>query len=463
METAKAGKHGKTGKITVTSFVMIWCSIIWIGFSAALVGIVYLVTDNVEQNLIREEMNEAVRSYARHLSLDSEENFHLDDFDELEKGYYCVILDAENQYVFGDCPREFLTYRFDSRGSRKVTLGGIRYLLEYHLHDLRRYAKINGKYKICGIARADASTPLLKGVRMGVCGFILVSLLLLLGLNLLLRRRIATPLREMGEKAKGMGSRMDFSENMNYESGFQEIDTLAAAYQDVFRKMEAVIDSQNQFNSDVSHELHTPLTVIQAKSQVAREYAERTQNEDYLETLEVIDRQTNKMNQMIDDLMSLSRLKRGEEVLARETFDLAQVVESVCEEEMYVPGWNRQLDCELSEAMITADVNLVVIAVGNLLSNAVKYSEEGSVIRIRCGMKDGKAFCSVSDEGIGISEEIQDRIFDSFYRAEESRTSEGFGLGLTLTKKIMELHGGQVTVESFSGKGSTFTLLFPGA
>ena len=101
-----------------------------------------------------------------------------------------------------------------------------------------------------------------------------------------------------------------------------------------------------------------------------------------------------------------------------------------------------------------------MIAVRNILSNAVKYSGDGSQIRIRCGTVDGRPYCSAADQGIGIRKENMDQIFNAFYRAEESRSSEGMGLGLSLAKRIMEIHGGEIRVESVPGEGSTFTLYF---
>ena len=450
----------KKGKLTFVTFLIIWCTIIWIGFSIVLAGTVFLLFQKVEGDLIREEMSEIMRAYARHLEMDAEGNFVLDDFDRIDAGYYCVILARDNTLVFGDCPEAFLSYSFNSKGEQEVVLDHVRYLLEYRVHFVKRYAGISGRYKLCGIARADAETAAMEKARITVTAFILVSLLLLICLLLVMRKRIALPLKKMDKEVRSMSSRMDFSTDMHYESGFQEIDTLAQAYRDVFRKMETVIESQNQFNADVSHELRTPLTVIQAKSQVARDYAEKQQDADYLETLDVIDRQTEKMRQTIDDLISLSRLETGDQPLNRETFDLQEIVKSVCEDAGLLPGEERTFSLDLAQAIVHADVHLIVIAVSNLVSNAIKYSKQGSEIRIRCGKNARGAFCSVSDDGIGISEEAKERVFEHFYRTEESLESEGYGLGLAITRKIMQLHGGDVAVDSKAGKGSTFTLQF---
>ena len=104
-----------------------------------------------------------------------------------------------------------------------------------------------------------------------------------------------------------------------------------------------------------------------------------------------------------------------------------------------------------------------MLVVRNLVSNAVKYSPEGSEIKVCCGIKDHQAFLSVQDHGIGIEKENLKKIFEHFYRTEEARNSEGFGLGLTLALKIVEYHGGTIHVESEYGQGSTFTMFLPRA
>ena len=102
-----------------------------------------------------------------------------------------------------------------------------------------------------------------------------------------------------------------------------------------------------------------------------------------------------------------------------------------------------------------------MVAVRNLIINAVKYSPEGSIIDLFSGTIDGMAFLKVSDKGEGIAEEDLDRIFEPYYQVKSERNSDGFGLGLALTMKIAEKHGGTVTVDSEQGKGSTFTLMLP--
>ena len=167
------------------------------------------------------------------------------------------------------------------------------------------------------------------------------------------------------------------------------------------------------------------------------------------------------MNRIINILLHMSKLGSGAAELNIEKFDLMTVAESVCDDEEFLSDRERVIVRDLKETIVEADLQLIMIAVRNLFSNAIKYSEEGSVITVQCGNRDGCPFFCIADQGVGISDKEMDKIYDNFYRSEESRTSEGAGLGLSLTKKIMEIHGGRIEGSSVPGQGSSFTLWFP--
>ena len=144
-----------------------------------------------------------------------------------------------------------------------------------------------------------------------------------------------------------------------------------------------------------------------------------------------------------------------------ETLDFVEIVQSVCEE------WQEKLQngirirLKLEEAYSMGDIGLIVIVIQNLLTNAVKFSRPYGVIDVKTGEASGESYVQVTDYGIGIAKEHQEQIFQRFYKCDKSRNAEGFGLGLALSKKIAEKHGGRITVISELGKGSTFTLYFP--
>ena len=450
-----SGKH--ENKKSVIRFIEIWFVVLWILFSLMLFSMYYLLSNQLENILMRNTNRENIQMVEKLIRKNGSDTISLDESYALRKGYYVVVLDMDHRQIGGTCPTAFDDYPFDRTDESVVELNSRKYVLSYEIIHRKDRTK---DLILCGIADTHAAFTVLDNIKLNIIGFIVIALTLLIIVCLLLRERIAGPLRKMNEDALRLGNEMNFNGEKITESGFMEIDMLEEAYMKLFEKMSSVIDSQNRFNADVSHELRTPITVIQTQCQLSRERALETGDRDKIELIDVIDRQTERMKKIINILIRLSKLEGGAAVLSPEQFDLAMLVESACEGEESAAFADRKVVFELEETIISADVNLIMIAFRNILSNAVKYSGSGSEIRISCGTAEGRPFCSVSDQGIGIRKETMDKIYDNYYRSEESRSSEGFGLGLSLTRKIMELHGGEVKGESVPGEGSTFTLYF---
>lgn len=446
-------------KLTVMRFIIMWFVFLWVTFSVTLLGVFGMLSQQLEIYLIRKTIRENMRYYERHLFVDGDGNVSMDEEDPLDAGYYVILQGSDGTHILGKEPEALRDYVFEDVAEEYIIEDGIRYIVSCRKYDTRKHVGEKKDYILCGIADPNSAPTMLDELKLAVIGFLIFSFLMLIAVYWILKRRVDLPLKRMSEDALEIGADRDFSSGNHYESGFYEIDTLEQAYLQLYEKMAEVIRNQETFNSNVSHELRTPLTVIGAQCEVSREAARKDGDDKLVEALSVIDEQAEKMREMINILLRLSRLKIGNAKLELEEFDLVSVVEAVCDEES-VTDSGRKIICDLEETMICADVNLIMIAVRNLLSNAIKYSFPNGEIRVRCAVKDGRAFCSVSDQGIGITEDSMGRIFDNFYRGEESRSSEGIGLGLSLAKQIMEIQGGEITVESCAGEGSTFTLWF---
>jgi two-component system phosphate regulon sensor histidine kinase PhoR len=223
---------------------------------------------------------------------------------------------------------------------------------------------------------------------------------------------------------------------------------------------------RRDFVANVSHELKTPVTSIQGFVEALREgdLGDPEQTQRYLG---IIAKHADRLNAIIDDLLSLSRLEEGAErrAILFETVALRPVLEAAIEL-VSVRAEQKQVKVELScpddvEARINAP--LLEQAVINLVDNAVKYSDEGSKVDIEVRRQDGDVAIDVSDSGCGIPQEHLTRIFERFYVVDKSRSRKlgGTGLGLAIVKHIALVHGGHVTVSSTPGKGSTFTLRLP--
>lgn len=287
--------------------------------------------------------------------------------------------------------------------------------------------------------------------------FIVFGIAILCGI--LLARRISSSLRQMCQSAEAIGQDMNMSCRMEYNGKFYELAVLAQANNRMLDRLEEMFRQQEQFTSDVAHELRTPIAVMTAQCQYAR--GKSVGEEEYQEAFEVIERQSLKVGAIISRLLELSRLDYDRRQLEKEDVDLPELVQSVCEDLQQKSGDSLQMQFRLEQAHTVGDISLIMIAIQNLLTNAVRYGDPGSLIEVGTGKRGDQVYVSVKDHGAGINEEDLPHIFKRFYKADKSRTSQGFGLGLPLTMKIAQKHGGTITVESRQGAGSTFTLLLP--
>ena len=221
--------------------------------------------------------------------------------------------------------------------------------------------------------------------------------------------------------------------------------------------------AKSEFFANVSHELRTPLTLILSPIE---ERLSRGVDEADRPLYEVIRRNAVRLLRLIDDLLDLSRIDAGRLRLLLGAVDLRQLAEQSVE--AFRPAAEAKrislvLDAPEPTDGLHGDPHRLEIILTNLLGNALKFTPEGGNIEVRVRVEDGAAHLVVRDDGPGISEEEQPRIFDRFHQVEGSarRRNEGAGIGLALARELAEMHGGSLTVESELGRGSTFSLRLP--
>ncbi|MFW5936193.1 MAG: sensor histidine kinase [Candidatus Hadarchaeota archaeon] len=229
------------------------------------------------------------------------------------------------------------------------------------------------------------------------------------------------------------------------------------------RELKKTDELKTQFLNVASHELRTPLTPIIAQLQMTLQGYFGELNEEQKKSLEMVLRNTQGLDRLIEDILDISRLESGTMKFIMDWANLNEVIAGVVEI-MRPTAEARGIDLivsleEVPEIVIDKDRICQVII--NLINNAIKFTEEGGKIFV--GMKDvGEVMVYVKDTGIGIKEEDQERIFRPFEQVVVDKTGkEGSGLGLAICKGIVEFHGGEIWVESEQGKGSTFTFTIP--
>ncbi len=234
----------------------------------------------------------------------------------------------------------------------------------------------------------------------------------------------------------------------------------------LFAAVEAANQAKTEFISFVSHELKQPMTAIKGYTDLLVKGLAGDLTETQRSFLEVIRSNVNRMDTMVQELLDMSRIEAGRLRLEIGQVALREAVEEAVRMiRQEVEAKRQTLEVEIAEPLppVKADRNRVVQILTNLLSNAYKYTPEEGHIRVTVHPDGGFVVCSVSDTGIGISPEEQERLFTKFFRSQHPmvRSVPGTGLGLVITRSLVELQGGQIWVESEPGKGSTFTFTLP--
>jgi PAS domain S-box-containing protein len=246
-------------------------------------------------------------------------------------------------------------------------------------------------------------------------------------------------------------------------NGQGELVNIIANVHDITRFREAE-EMKSTFISIISHELKTPVALIKGYAGTLRREDANWDEATLQQSLAVIEEESDRLNDLIDNLLEASRLQAGGLELSVEEIRLDHLVQRVVEK--FRPQTREHLlvaDFPPDFPTVRADYDRLEQVLSNLISNAVKYSSQGGTIRVQ-GWQEGDWVCvAVSDEGIGITKRDQARIFDRFFRAEEVMTSKtkGAGLGLYLVRAIIAAHGGRIWVQSEKGHGSTFVFALP--
>jgi two-component system, sensor histidine kinase and response regulator len=220
---------------------------------------------------------------------------------------------------------------------------------------------------------------------------------------------------------------------------------------------------KSYFVSMVSHEFRNPLTTILGFAEFMRDFSPQLSEEKKQEYLRQIQESARRMTALLNDVLSIGQAEAGKLEFNPQPLDIEEFCNDLVEEIKLASSTQHRIDFSSQKQSTKAcmDKNLLRQILTNLLSNAIKYSPEGSTITFDLVCQDKKAIFHIKDEGIGISPADQQQLFESFYRGSNVGKISGTGLGLTIVKKALDLHGGQIAVKSEVGMGTTFSVAIP--
>ena len=272
-----------------------------------------------------------------------------------------------------------------------------------------------------------------------------------------LTRWFIKPIKEVGTAMEKI-SEGDFSVRLETNSNLKEIKEIFSGFNMMAQELQSTEILQSDFVSTVSHEFKTPISAIEG-------YSMLLQNDDNLtsEQKEYLDKivfNTQRISSLTSSVLLLSKLENQSIISNKTQFDLdEQIRKSLLALESAWEQKEIEFDIDLDDTDYVGNEALLHHIWDNLISNAIKFSNHGGDISIRLQNLENQIVFTISDKGIGISEDAQKHIFDKFYQGDTSHKQEGNGLGLALVKKIIDLEGGMIFVSNNEDKGCTFTVI----
>ena len=443
----------KRKRLSIKTRVTLWYTTLLAVLVGLVVAVVLVMSDSMEEMQAKKILEDAVNHAADLLVYDGGDVTFLEPVDTYQDGIYLLFYDENYQFLDGSWPRKFPNgIDAANRAFQAVGQGNTTYYVYDH-----RLEFASGGVWIRGIYEATGAQFILDSV-VRVILIALPTLVVLAALGgWLITRNAFRVVDELRQQADSISGGQDLSRRIPVNGERDELYRLAGTLNRMFDRLEDSFQAEQQFISDVSHELRTPTAVILAECQYAlgAEQAEQTA------ALEVIQRQGKRMSRMTEEMLTLSRMERGQTQLAREETDLTELVEVICEDQQELLPEHLTLRWELEPVTAEVHQDMMIRLVINLLNNAVRYAKSEILVTLTC--QHDTVTLIVADDGVGIEPEHQKRIFQRFYQVDgaRARKSGGLGLGLAMCDQIIRQHGGRISVESTPGEGSRFLVTFP--
>ena len=432
-------------RIPVSIRVTVWFSSVIVILFLIILSSLILIEDKFVNDLSQKELVEAVEEIYE----------EPEKFENFNDGIYYIKYNEQNEIIAGKFPKDFdiaLAFSIEDINTYQVENKKFLYY-DTRLQDEDEW--IRGIYPL---GKVQKEIELLWNIAIALSVLFLIFVVIV-GYRII--KNAFKPVKQISDTALEIKRSKDFSNRIALEdSSDDEIHKMASTFNEMLDTVEEVFIHEKQFSSDVSHELRTPITVILAQSDYSLQYSETF--EEAKESLEVINRHAKRMTNLINQIMELSKLERQKEI-EKERINLSNVVLQLLED--YKPlleSQNLNLIYNVEKDIRIQGNKIMLERVFlNILMNAIKFTKtniEVSLIR-----DDKTAVLKIRDDGVGISEENKKFIWERFFQVNDSRNkveNKGIGLGLSMVKKIVDLHSATIYLESELEQGTCFTIKF---
>ena len=420
-------------------------------------AIVFYISENIIHSSVRTYLKDVVIHRLDYLTIKNGEIIIDSNFDTMIQNVEIAIYDKDFKFLYGNSPNGF---EMDNRKSKDDKIMIIRsnnqkwYVYNKKI-ELGNYGKVWIRGVMPNIGQSSAIETVIQ------ISFVILPFFLILSAigGYIITKNAFTPIEKIRRIAEKINEGNDLSQRINLGKGDDELHTLANTFDVMFDRLQTSFEYEVQFTSDVSHELRTPITVILTQAEYGKGYISSV--EEAQKSFGIIEKEGQKMSKLVSQLLTLARMERGRQKLNLENINLSELIEMTVETQtLSAKSKNIKIITKIMpEIYANIDEMMIMRVFTNLISNAISYGKQNGTVTVELFLKEDKIISKISDDGIGISEDKLDKIWLRFYQVDPSKNGDNSGLGLSMVKKIVELHKGEIFVESELGKGTTFTII----
>ncbi|BBM59354.1 histidine kinase [Leptotrichia hongkongensis] len=420
-------------------------------------AIVFYISENIIHSSVRTYLKDVVIHRIDYLTIKNGEIIIDSNFDTMIQNVEIAIYDKDFKFLYGNSPNGF---EMDNRKSKDDKIMIIRsnnqkWYVYNKTIELGDYGKVWIRGVMPNIGQSSAIETVIQ------ISFVILPFFLILSAigGYIITKNAFTPIEKIRRIAEKINEGNDLSQRINLGKGDDELHTLANTFDVMFDRLQTSFENEIQFTSDVSHELRTPITVILTQAEYGKDSISSV--EDAQKSFGIIEKEGQKMSKLVSQLLTLARMERGRQKLNIENINLSELLEIIIETQtLSAKTKNIKFVTKIMpEIYANIDEMMIMRVFTNLISNAISYGKQNGTITVELFLQENRIVSKISDDGIGISEDKLDKIWLRFYQVDPSKNGDNSGLGLSMVKKIIELHKGEVFVESELGKGTTFTII----
>ena len=420
-------------------------------------AIVFYISENIIHSSVRTYLKDVVIHRLDYLTIKNGEIIIDSNFDTMIQNVEIAIYDKDFKFLYGNSPNGF---EMDNRKSKDDKIMIIRsnnqkwYVYNKKI-ELGNYGKVWIRGVMPNIGQSSAIETVIQ------ISFVILPFFLILSAigGYIITKNAFTPIEKIRRIAEKINEGNDLSQRINLGKGDDELHTLANTFDVMFDRLQTSFENEIQFTSDVSHELRTPITVILTQAEYGKDSISSV--EDAQKSFGIIEKEGQKMSKLVSQLLTLARMERGRQKLNIENINLSELLEMIIETQtLSAKTKNIKFVTKIiPEIYANIDEMMIMRVFTNLISNAISYGKQNGTVTVELFLQKNRIVSKISDDGIGILEDKLDKIWLRFYQVDPSKNGDNSGLGLSMVKKIIELHKGEIFVESELGKGTTFTII----